>query len=383
MKISTATLAVLRAVSLAVLFAVLAAHGQAESHNVKLLSATTGWATSDNHIYWTVNGGSDWKDITPLPAGLKRVTIEHVFFRDTSEGWVLVSHKQTAQPGASRLVVVYEMAHTDNGGISWSFAPLKFPKSPTEPWRDSESLRPRDFYFVDGSRGWLVVREAGSSGVSPGNLLATVDGGNSWNWVGSPQVSGSVVFISPKDGWLAGGPDNRELYVTHDGAQTWEKVTLTLPPQVSLHSYTVFQTPSFTDSLHGLLAVKYPGTNGVKQSKLVVFLTSDAGKTWKPTKVLTYSREKGDFSVTFANGKLIVPTLVDDEQVRVVQISLGDEASITNIGSPAGVSGLSFYDAEHGVVMSKPGLLATFDGGVSWKNVTPWHRSARRTLGLG
>ena len=383
MKLSKATFAVRWAASLAVLLVLVAVTGRAETNGVKLLSASTGWAASENRVYWTVNGGSDWKDITPLPVGLKRVTIEHVFFRDTSEGWVLVSHKQETQPGASRGAVAYEIAHTGNGGTSWSFAPLKFPKSPTEPWRGSESLRPRDFYFVDGSRGWLVVREAGGSGVSPGDLLATVDGGNSWNWVGSPHVSGSVVFISPKDGWLAGGPDNRELYVTHDGAQTWEKVTLPIPPQVNPDSYTVFQTPSFTDSLHGLLAVKYPGTNGVKQSKLVVFSTPDAGKTWKPMKVLSYSSEKGEFSVTFANGKVIVPTSVDDEQVRITQVSLGDGASITDIGSPAGVSGLSFYDAEHGVVMSKPGLLATSDGGVSWRNVTPWHRSVRRTPGLG
>ena len=232
MKLSKATFAVRRAASLAVLLALVAVTGRAETNGVKLLSASTGWAASENRVYWTVNGGSDWKDITPLPAGLKLVRIEHAFFRDTSEGWVLVSHKQTAQPGASRLVVVYEMAHTGNGGISWSFAPLKFPKSPTEPWRDSEALRPRDFYFVDSSRGWLVVQQTGSSAVRPGDLLATEDGGASWNWVTSPHVAGEIIFISAKDGWLAGGPDNRELYVTHDGAQTWEEVTLTPPPQV-------------------------------------------------------------------------------------------------------------------------------------------------------
>jgi photosystem II stability/assembly factor-like uncharacterized protein len=374
MKLAEATLGVVRAASLGTLLAVLAVTGRAETNRVKLLSASTGWAASEGRVYWTVNGGSDWKDITPLPVGLKLVRIEHAFFRDTSEGWVLVSHKQTAQPGASRLVAVYEMAHTDNGGISWSSAPFKFPKSPTEPWRDSESLRPRDFYFVDSSRGWLVVQQTGSSAFRPGDLMATEDGGASWNWVTSPRVAGEIIFISAKDGWLAGGPDNRELYVTHDGCQTWKEVTLTLPPQVNPHSYTVFQTPSFTDSLHGYLAVKYPGINGVKQSKLVVFVTSDAGKTWKPTKVLSYSGEKGEFSVTFANGKLIVPTSVGYEQVRIAQIPLGD-GSVTDVGAPVGVSGLSFFDGEHGLVMSIPGIVATSDGGTSWKNVTPWHRS--------
>jgi photosystem II stability/assembly factor-like uncharacterized protein len=373
MKSFTASL-VRRAASLAILLAVLTVTGRAETNRVKLLSASTGWAASEDRVYWTVDGGSDWKDITPLPVGLKLVRIEHAFFRDTSEGWVLVSHEQTTQLGASRLVVVYEMAHTVNGGTGWSFAPIKFPKSPTEPWRDTESFSPREFYFVDGSHGWMVIHEEGGSGVRPGDLMATVDGGTTWNWVGSPHVSGNVVFTSLKDGWLAGGPDDRELYVTHDGAQTWEKVTLALPAQVNPHSYTQFQTPSFTDSLHGFLAVKYPGTYGVKQSQLVVFSTSDAGKTWKPIKVLSYSGEKGEFSVIFTDGKLIVPTSVDDEQVRIMQVSL-DDASTVDIGSPAGVSGLSFYDAEHGVAMSKPGIVATFDGGTSWKNVTPWHRS--------
>ena len=127
--------------------------------------------------------------------------------------------------------------------------------------------------------------------------------------------------------------------------------------------------------------MKYPGAN-VNHSKLVVFSTSDAGKTWKPIKVLSYSGEHGEFSITFASGKLIVPTSVDKEQVRIAQIPLGD-ASVTDIGSPAGVSGLSFYDGEHGVVMSIPGIVATSDGGTSWKNVTPWHRSTLSAPGLG
>jgi hypothetical protein len=106
-----------------------------------------------------VNGGSDWKDITPLPAGLKRVTIEHAFFRDTSEGWVLVSHKQETQPGASRGAVAYEIAHTGNGGTSWSFAPLKFPKSPTEPWRG------RSKQILLNQVGWEARKSPAVAGV--------------------------------------------------------------------------------------------------------------------------------------------------------------------------------------------------------------------------
>ncbi len=367
---------VVRAAWVAIFLVILGAGTRAETHTVKLLSASIAWATAGDRLYWSVNGGLEWKDITPLPTGFKGATLEQVFFRGPSEGWVLLSHRSTGQKSDSPRWEgkEYEIAHTGNGGIDWSFAPFTFPKSPTEPWRRSDSLNPKDLYFSDSLHGWLVVRLLGGSGAQPGDLLSTVDGGNSWNWTGTPHVAGKLIFISPKDGWLAGGPDDRELHATHDGAQTWQEIRLPLPPQVNPGSYTVFETPFFADSVHGLLAVKYPGIHGVKQSKLAVFSSTDAGKTWKLTKVFSYSAEKGEFSVTFASGKLIVPTSVDDEHAWVTQISLND-TSAPDIGAPGGVSGLSFYDAEHGAVMSIPGILMTSDGGANWKNVTPWLRT--------
>jgi len=37
--------------------------------SMKLLTPQVGWAQSGQHLYWTTDGGSHWKDITPIPHG--------------------------------------------------------------------------------------------------------------------------------------------------------------------------------------------------------------------------------------------------------------------------------------------------------------------------
>jgi hypothetical protein len=75
---------------------------------MKLLTPKTRWLSYGNKLFWITDGGDGWTQITPRPPGLKFAQPGHptsgaglaiVFFRNTSEGWVVVSYpEQTLNP---------------------------------------------------------------------------------------------------------------------------------------------------------------------------------------------------------------------------------------------------------------------------------------------
>ncbi len=167
----------------------LEAHGQ-----MKLLAPDTGWIVYGSTLFWTHDGGAHWTDITPrAPAVPKSATFGNVFFRDTSEGWAMASfpealHSLTPQTIAERKTS-YSVMHTQNGGESWSATPLAYPALPH--WIEETFAGPASLYFLDSMHGWMDIGFAGNA--RPGKLLATGDGGQTWNWVNSPSHSGPVL----------------------------------------------------------------------------------------------------------------------------------------------------------------------------------------------
>jgi len=75
----------------------------------------------------------------------------------------------------------------------------------------------QDFYFVDSEHGWA----AGESGA----LIASVDGGLSWNWQLTPlkEELSLVRFADATRGW-AFARGTRNVVETRDGGRTWEAV---------------------------------------------------------------------------------------------------------------------------------------------------------------
>src|SRR2546429_655382 len=80
--------------------------------SMKLMAPGVGWAASSGQLFWTTDGGQNWKDITP-PAN-PGTGISAVFFLDTSTGWVVLSRQ--ADPDQER---EFDFAATTNAGASW------------------------------------------------------------------------------------------------------------------------------------------------------------------------------------------------------------------------------------------------------------------------
>lgn len=127
----------------------------------------------------------------------------------------------------------------------------------------------RAVQFVEKDVGWAV----GDDGV----ILATIDGGKTWE----PKPSGvrgslrSVHFLDPYRGWVAGReelPDGRSVGVllyTRDGGETWRRMLNGALPGLNRVRFVAGKTG-------------YLLGDGCEQFPSGVFRTDDNGKSWEP-----------------------------------------------------------------------------------------------------
>jgi photosystem II stability/assembly factor-like uncharacterized protein len=352
-----------------VLLVLLLFPGSLAAASMKLLTPNTGWAAYGDKLYWTYNNGADWADITPVLPDLRREAIRSVhppFFRDKSEGWTIVEYRtQAGSPLETE--TAYSVAHTVDSGASWSFTELTYPQLPHWDQLQDAGVAPANLFFIDSLHGWLVIAFAGNA--RPGKLLATVDGGKTWNWVNSAGFSGPIVFATLQDGWQFDEFGAR-VYVTHDGCKTWQEVSPPAPPQIGSTPDRRFEgVPVFQDQYKGYLVVQYV-KGGWRDDKLVIYSTSDSGTSWHTAKVLDQAPGAAGGILDIVDSTAIVSTGSSARDVRTATVPLNGGASGVK-ASDRGITTLKFADKLNGWILTGSRLLATQDGGSSWKDITP------------
>jgi photosystem II stability/assembly factor-like uncharacterized protein len=172
-------------------------------HDFQLLSLSVGWVLRENQLLWTDDGGSNWRDISP-----EQVEILGVHFNSLDLGWA--GGRRLLPNGTASLSVF----NTSDAGKTWSETSLR-QFSLDEAWE----LESATFDFVDQHTGWLALKLHSGSNFSFGRLLATEDGGVTWQERKLP-LGEPVVFIDAQNGWTAGGPLDK-VYHTNDGGLSW------------------------------------------------------------------------------------------------------------------------------------------------------------------
>jgi len=235
--------------------------------------------------------------------------VDGVSFVSASHGWAW----NIVAEGDSFPLRVYE---TVDGGRGWeAIADLPYERSLFAP-----------FLFVDDTHGWMHV------GLYPdGQLLATDDGGRTWEsvWKPADRYGGdweSYSFVSPERGWRT---IPTRLERTDDGGRTWAPLTY---PCDGERQYTA--QVSFVSEAAGWILC---GTT-FGRDDFVLFRTSDAGDTWQPI------------------------------------VSTGPSRSTNSLGTGAVLIGLRFLDESRGWISTSEdngigGLYATSDGGLTWSEV--------------
>jgi photosystem II stability/assembly factor-like uncharacterized protein len=334
----------------------------AQDADMRLLTSSSGWVSTGNHLLWTSTSGQQWTEVTP--PGTR--SLHSVFFLDTSHGWVLESTTNQA----------LEMARTADGGQHWTVS--VFPLSAEDAARVGG---PAALDFIDALHGWAMLRQTASSNFSLGILFSTSDGGQTWTKLPPPPLGDPVRFVTKSDGWLAGGPTGNRLYMTRDGGRTWSSEPLALPAGISPQASVRYRLPAFTSEHDGLLAVRYTWSNN---SALVLEQTNDGGAHWNPRMVLAGPASENYPAVSLVDSH-VVRVATDPAGVLTTTVDESSAVSDGTISPEASVLSADFVSTSRGWIMTSEGhctgyktgcsqqerVFATMDTGKTFREITP------------
>ena len=359
---------------------------------IGLVGPGVGWAVLNqgtminwnDHLLWTSDGGSDWKDITPNDPESHQIA--GTFFLDASRGWVLLALKHESPKNYQEPdnfitdIRGFDLASTTDGGATWTIKHL-VALAEGVGWTAASEI-----FFLDPAHGWMNIESPVPHWGGEGVLLATIDGGNTWKSIVEVNGAGGygpIRFTDLQNGWVAGGPGDYYLYATKDGGRHWREVAVPAPAEIAGLFENVaaqYAPPWFKDAMRGFLAVTYAGPSKSEEGLniLALFSTLDGGNTWRLESWAHHDSASNPPIVAVVDSTAIAPERADHQPVTLLKLGLGTKHTETRaIESPmmpsnTALVGLNLRDATHGWVSSSDGrLLSTTDGGLTWKDITP------------
>jgi len=335
--------------------------------------------TSGLFLIRTTDAGLQWLNVSPWGSSSSPANGATAFLnKDTA--WVAVP-----DPALNLSAQGITLYHTNDGGKSWHNLHVKtgFP--------NATAVFPVSFSFADTTHGWLMVQSERSISSSQGELLTTVDGGQTWTVIantygsggepGSLPFAGDIRFIDPTTGWLTGGRVSSHgnlLYVTHDGGRTWQKVHVTVPQGRTQTSMTL--TPPTFSGARGILPVQFHG----RGAATYLYIAQNGGSTWHYTQpvqstfidiiatnnvvalggeTLYHTTDEGNtWTFTEASGDL--PVLLSQEAANMDGITFSDAMDGWIYGTKPTHSSIAGLTAPE-----TPFLVETTDGGHTWSRL--------------
>ncbi len=341
--------------------------------SMRLLTSDEGWVLGDRHLFWTNSAGEKWVEITPQDLGTS--TILNAFFIDRAMGWVVTLQDDLKSESDS----VLELSTTTDGGQTWSKKPLAT--------LSGDGIGSVSVDFTDVQNGWVMTRLASNSNFNRGLLLATTDGGQTWNKLPAPPAGNPVNFTSATDGWIVGGPGDNSLYVTRDGGYSWRQQSVRYPSAEYKTGEVVYTLPSFQNSQDGTLLATFTRET---RSSVVFYDTRNGGKTWSIRTILPISGEVGTSTSivsSVADYNTVITILPQDSNLVVLERNAQPRSSgtLTNLSSDAAITRVDFKNSKEGWLVVSVGrclgfkaecvqettLLATTDGGQTTTEITP------------
>ena len=374
---ATSLPAVVAALALAIM---LMLGNSAVAQGKQLMAPGVGWASSGGALYWTTDNGKEWKNITPRIHG----GIVSVFFLDSSTGWVLGSP-------LGEVPADFELAFTQDSGSSWSVTQLNLGVDPNS----ATLLGQGDIEFLDTDHGWMNLALQSGAPYHSGLLYRTEDGGKHWTLSKGPGTAGELRFIDERNGWIL-SPGGQVLWVTHDGAEPWNYLSLTPPAQVHPSDVDEYQLPLFSDKKHGDIVVTFSAPAAAPDadsagSEVILFTTSDGGKQWKFDRVLAHLAcphgcdQSSNLEAAVTDSTLVTAQRFNNALTmeRAAVTGRGNPtAQRANIGFPGALLSLDLANEQQAWVVTTTSncaigllpctqLFSTTDAGATWADITP------------
>jgi photosystem II stability/assembly factor-like uncharacterized protein len=224
-------------------------------NSMHFFSPSEGWVLSSERLLVTRDGGSHWRDVSPMP-GMPPIELSGASFLDARHGWAVTVG------GLNMSSDVIRIFRTIDGGNTWASSQMT-----------AEAHFGLSLDFVDPRDGWLIAGKETGTIASAGRLFRTADGGATWSELPPPPSGQPVHFISLTTGWNVGGAHLDQLYVSTDGGHDWRQQNVPVPPDYADIAFEL-AVPTFVDRQLGVLRVMFP------DGSVLLEFTSDGGATW-------------------------------------------------------------------------------------------------------
>jgi photosystem II stability/assembly factor-like uncharacterized protein len=248
-----------------------------------LLSIGTSGDPTDFRIYKTVDGGATWT-----------IQFENHNANAFYDGFAFWTPHRGIAHSDSVNDVFPDLRTTD--GVTWQDISSNMPAA--LPGETSFASSGTCITTQGGRNAWIAT-----GGATIARILATRDGGNTWNAYNTPLISSpsagafTVDFRDPFDGIVGGGdldpanPNSADTAISSDGGQTW----------------TLTNAPPVTGAIFGLSYVGQTGGGaGDNLGRAVVITANDGGAAWTPDEGNTWFTlpgVSGFWAVAFASPK--------------------------------------------------------------------------------
>ncbi len=195
-----------------------------------------------------------------------------------------------------------------------------------------------------------------------GYLASTSDGGRTWRKypLNTTEDINEIYFRNEKNGYLVAG---RKLFVTNDAGATW-KETVIFRASDFKNGTPEFLSIRFADKRRGLVVGSVLNKGGDVIDSLVM-RTNDGGETWQRVPVPS----KGELFHLDYNGSSH-GWIVGDEGVILATVDGGDTWIQQNSKTKMALFNVDFRDDDEGYIVGEKGIiLRTGNGGLNWERV--------------
>ena len=172
-----------------------------------VLGDGVGWMIGGAQLFWRTPDGGWTQGQVPPSAEMRPVSAT---FFDRQSGFL------AGFDGDMQLSKL-KIADTNDGGATWRTRAVV--AAVDSAWAQAP-IRRIQLIFTSPSIGWLSIARESSAAVSKGLLLATLDGGTTWE-VHELPAAGDIAFESKGVGWLWGGLDGGQRFKSIDFGKTW------------------------------------------------------------------------------------------------------------------------------------------------------------------
>jgi photosystem II stability/assembly factor-like uncharacterized protein len=351
---------------------------------INMLGELQGWgiggiSQASDHVFRTGDGGKTWRDVTPpQPTGEAGSQLQAVgAFRDASTAWVVYTPQGGAP--ASQFTLIWS---THDGGSSWQYFSLSTSSI------GEEFFIPSDMTFVDAGHGWFLAHVGAGMMHDYVAIVATSDGGASWQVLLDPYTDGGIQSCSKnamvfaddaQTGWLT--PDCEgvdpvpHLFRTFDSGSTWQRLDLPAPSDApagffdnnacGMHFPVVFSPSSEA------FAMKCRDMATFKVEKDYLYWTADSGQSWRTTDL-----PAGFTVLDFPGGGLYFPNATAGLALSRKIYSTTDGGKTWSLAKLVNWDGhFSFLDINTGWAVARDAgqiaLVTTSNGGAFWQQIKP------------